>query len=201
MSENEQNPSVTRGDGLLEPWLARKRAEKANALIPDHLRGGRILDVGCGSYPYFLTHTYFKAKFAADQQSNRSGRLKIAWSQIDLNTEPSLPYEEGFFNAVTMLAVVEHLRPASTVQLFDEAYRVLAPGGRFVLTTPAAWSNGLLHLMARLGLVSKEEIHEHVCVYSLPLLGQLLVRAGFTMDKVQLGYFEFGLNLWAAAER
>src|SRR5207244_1268129 len=33
----------TRGQGLLEPFLARQRARQANRLIPEHLRAGRIL--------------------------------------------------------------------------------------------------------------------------------------------------------------
>ena len=56
----------TRGKGLLEPSLARLRANRANQLIPKSLRDGRILDIGCGSYPYFLSHTSFQEKFAID---------------------------------------------------------------------------------------------------------------------------------------
>ena len=43
------NSRVTRGYGLLEPLLARLRAQQANSLIPNHLRKARILDIGCGS--------------------------------------------------------------------------------------------------------------------------------------------------------
>jgi hypothetical protein len=51
------NQHFTRGRGLLEPWLAKMRAQRANRLIPAELRAGRILDIGCGSFPYFLSHT------------------------------------------------------------------------------------------------------------------------------------------------
>ena len=37
-------PPPTRGNGLLEPLLARLRVRCANALSPDRLRAGRILD-------------------------------------------------------------------------------------------------------------------------------------------------------------
>jgi SAM-dependent methyltransferase len=100
-----------------------------------------------------------------------------------------------------MLAVVEHLNPTSMVELFRETYRVLKPGGVVVLTTPAAWSDGILKTMARLSLVSPEEIHEHVFAYTLPLLGWYFGRAGFAMDKVQFGYFEMLLNMWAVAKK
>lgn len=112
-----------------------------------------------------------------------------------------LHIKEGFFGAITLLAVIEHLDPKSLVRLFRECHRVLAPGGQVILTTPAAWSAGLLRIMARLGLVSKEEIDDHVFAYTLPLIGWCFGAAGFEMYALRLGYFEFGLNLWATAEK
>jgi hypothetical protein len=85
--------------------------------------------------------------------------------------------------------------------LFREACRVLKPGGMVILTTPAAWSDGLLKFMARVGLVSAEEIHEHAFAYTLPLLGWHFGQAGFQMTKVKFGYFEFMLNMWATAQK
>jgi len=55
--------------------------------------------------------------------------------------------------------------------------------------------------MARLGLVSKDEIDDHVFAYTAPLLGWYFGRAGFDMGKVAFGSFEVMLNLWATAER
>ena len=193
--------NVTRGKGLLEPLLARWRARQANALIPAHLREHRILDICCGSFPYFLSHTSFKEKFAIDQQQNELALPEIRWYTLDLNAEPHLPFEKDFFSVITMLAVVEHLDPASLTTLFGEARRVLRPGGCVILTTPSARADGLLRLLARLGLVSKEEIDEHAFAYILPLLGWYFGRAGFSMDKVRFGYFEFMLNMWATAEK
>lgn len=192
---------TTRGHGLLEPFLAHLRAQRANSLIPEHLRKGRILDVGCGSYPYFLSHTYFEEKFAVDQLEKPQSVSNINWHSLDLNSAPSLPFDGGYFDLVTMLAVVEHLSPSSLVTIFEEVHRVLRPGGRLVITTPAAWSDGILKFMARTNLVSKEEIDEHVFVYTLPLLGWYFGKAGFEMTKVKFGYFEFNLNLWAIADK
>jgi SAM-dependent methyltransferase len=191
----------TRGTGLLEPFLAQVRARQANKLIPKHLRTGRILDVGCGSFPYFLSHTSFKEKFAIDNQPLSPSQPDIEWYQLDLNADACLPFDDGFFSVITMLAVIEHLNPASLVQLFGEAHRTLRKEGMILLTTPAAWSDGLLQMMSRLNLVSEEEIKEHVYVYTLPLIGWYFGKAGFEMDKVHFGYFELMLNLWATATK
>lgn len=195
---------MTRGKGLLEPLLADLRAQRANKLIPAGLRVGRILDIGCGSYPYFLAHTSFKEKFAIDQiplPAHTASALKIESYTLDLEVKPHLPFEDNFFEAVTLLAVVEHLDPSLMALLFKEVYRVLKPGGQVILTTPAAWSDGLLKLMARLRLVSAEEIHEHAYAYTLPLLGWYFGQAGFEMTRTRFGYFEAMLNMWATAQK
>lgn len=202
MNKNDKsNRKSTRGNGLIEPLLAYFRARIANKLIPVELRQGRILDVGCGTYPYFLSHTYFKEKFGIDQNKKPDYIENINWYSLDLNKEPKLPFSNQYFHAITMLAVIEHLNPTSLVELFSEVYRVLTPGGVLILTTPAAWSDSLLKWMARLKLVSKEEIDEHVFVYTLPLLGWYFGKAGFELTKVKFGYFELNLNMWAKAVR
>lgn len=198
---SNKNSKATRGKGLLEPFLARLRANKANQLIPAEARLGRILDIGCGSYPYFLTHTTFAEKYAIDQLPLELEGTGIHWHQADLNAKPVLPFADGYFDVITLLAVVEHLDPDSLPQLLAEARRALKPGGRVIITTPAGWTDDLLHWMARLSLVSAEEIDEHAYAYTLPVLGWCFGRAGFAMDKISLGTFELGLNLWATAQR
>jgi SAM-dependent methyltransferase len=201
---NSTIPKATRGNGLFEPLLARWRAQKANSLIPIHLRSGRILDIGCGSYPYFLAHTNFEEKFSIDQaplSDQALTQLKISSYTLDLNSKPHLPFEDGFFNVITLLAVVEHLDPNSMARLFSEIHRTLQPGGVVILTTPAAWSAGLLNFMARIRLVSLEEINEHVFAYTLPLIGWYFGQAGFEMKKIHFGLFEVMLNMWAVAEK
>ncbi len=201
---SHSSSKLTRGKGLLEPALARMRTHRANQLIPPDLRTGRILDIGCGSYPYFLAHTAFEEKFAVDQlpmAQTTAVNHHIEFFTLDLNQEPHLPFEADFFQAVSLLAVVEHLNPDSMAMLFKECRRVLTTGGRLILTTPAAWSDGLLKFMARLNLVSAEEINEHAYAYTLPLIGWHFGQAGFEMNKVKFGYFELMLNMWAIAQK
>lgn len=204
MTATEQKTTYTRGKGLLEPLLAQLRASQANSLIPAHLRAGRILDIGCGTYPYFLANTSFREKFAVDQipmPSKVASTLNVENHTLNLNEKPALPFDDNFFSVITLLAVVEHLNPESMAILFAETYRVTRPGGMVIMTTPAAWSDRLLRGMAQIGMVSAEEIHEHAYAYTLPLLGWYFGRGGFGMQKIKFGYFEFGLNMWATAEK
>src|SRR3989304_7957049 len=126
----------TRGTGLLEPILARWRSRRANSLTPAHLRTGRILDIGCGSFPYFLAHTAFKEKFAIEQRYLPGiipSELKINFYNLNLNEKTALPFETSYFSIVTLLAVVEHLNPNKMAQLTRDVFRVLQPGGRVIL--------------------------------------------------------------------
>jgi SAM-dependent methyltransferase len=184
--------------------LSRQRTKRANQLIPKQLRDGRILDIGCGSQPYFLTHTTFREKYSLDQvdmPAETAAKNGIAHRTHDLDRDPRLPFDDGTFTAITLLAMIEHVEPQVAVRILSEAHRALAPRGRLIVTTPAAWTDGLLHLLAKLRLVSPEEIHEHAFAYTLPTLGCCLGQAGFELTKFRCGHFELGMNLWAVGEK
>ena len=104
--------SYTRGYGLLETYLAKKRAKVANKLIPSDLRTGRILDIGCGSFPYFLMNTSFQEKYGIDPEVEPDlVNNEINLLRSDIETNPRLDFEDNFFDVVSMLAVFDHLQP------------------------------------------------------------------------------------------
>ena len=169
--------TATRGDGLLEMYLANKRAAIANSLIPDKLRKGSILDIGCGSYPHFLVNTPFSGKFALDR-IDVSVCSKIRQDEIvilnqDVESNSSLPFDDDAFTVVTMLAVIEHLNPEKVVSVMTEVQRVLKKGGILVMTTPMPWTDKLLKLLAKFNLVSSEEIDEHKAAYNMTRISTL----------------------------
>jgi hypothetical protein len=82
----------------------------------------------------------------------------------DLNADPKLPYDDGSFDAVVCTVSVEYL--TSPLAVFEEAARILTPGGVFVVTfsnrwfPPKAiriWQN--CHEFERLGLVTEYFLH------------------------------------------
>ncbi len=182
--------NLTREYGLFENFLAKKRARTADKLIPEHLRGGKILDLGCGVIPFFLINTNFKEKygFGSSVEPSAINGKNIVLRKFDLETD-DLSFEEDFFDVVTMLAVVEHVRSDKLVKVLKEIKRILKPGGRFILTTPSPWSDKLLVVMAKLRLVSREEFKEHKGVCGRVLINKLLREAGFHREKINSGYF------------
>ncbi len=190
---------VTRGDGFLEKFLARQRSRQANSLIPESARKGRVLDIGCGSHPLFLLNTRFAERYGLDRvPSNDFNEQGITLINHDIEMK-RLPFEDDFFDVVTMLAVFEHLETPMLRSILTEIRRVLRPGGSYVMTTPAHWTGGILQLMARLKLVSNVEIDEHKGTYSHQQIASFLAAAGFDPSLTRQGSFEGGLNLWAVA--
>lgn len=195
-----QTPSVTRGHGLLEEFLAHQRRRQADRHMDEEARAGRLLDIGCGSYPLFLLNTRFAEKYGLDRvtppELSGSG---LTFVEHDVAATTTLPFEAGFFETVTMLAVFEHLEPPILINLLREIRRVLRSGGAYLLTTPAAWTGGILDMMARLKLVSHVEVGEHKGSYSHRQIVALLTEAGFDPALMSYGFFEVGMNLWVKA--
>jgi SAM-dependent methyltransferase len=196
----------TRGHGVLEGFLARKRRGMAEKLIPGESREGRLLDIGCGSYPLFLRSTRFAEKWGVDQVFQVAEKITLEVGEINLlpfnaQNEATLPFPDSHFSVVTMLAVFEHIAPDRLSLLLREAYRVLQPGGVYVITTPAHWTDWLLKLMARLGLVSDMEVNEHKGSYRHREIAQALEAAGFTPSRMRFGHFEVLTNLWVTATK
>ena len=194
--------NITRGWGLLEVFLAKQRANKANSFIPKTFREGKILDIGCGSFPYFLATTNFKEKYGIDPVINLKvvGEKGIRLNKIAAGAK-RLPFEDSFFDVVTMLAVFEHIDHDDLTPVIKEINRILRKGGILIITTPAPWADKLLHQMARVGLISSEEIHEHKHNHRREKIEDIIESAGFKKNKIRSGFFELRMNMWFVAQK
>jgi len=194
---------ATRGYGVLENFLARKRARIADSLIPTSHRMGRIADIGCGTFPMFLMNTEFTEKYALDKNcftdEKKMQKHNITFLNCDIEKEGKLSFPSEYLDVVTMLAVIEHIEPGILSSTLEEIYRVLKYGGMFIITTPVFWTEGLLKVMARMKLVSAIEIEEHKDTYSPEKIYHLLKAAAFPVDKMKHGYFEVFMNIWVTA--
>lgn len=199
---NHLEHDVTRGFGLFETFLAKKRAKIANSLIPDDLRKGAILDIGCGSFPYFLLSTRFNTKFGIDSIIHKKDfvRKNVHLKTVDIENE-NLPFKSEEFDVVVMLAVFEHVRDEKLNTLLKDVKRVLKNDGLFIMTTPASWSASILWFLSRIGLVSKIEIDDHKNFNSPGRIREILENAGFVSSKIRSGYFEFFLNTYFVAKK
>jgi len=197
---------VTREMGYIDSFLSKLRCRQANHLINPEHRNGRILDVGCGTHPLFLLNTEFTRKYGIDQVvDNRSHEQwkkdGIQFANYNLEKQDTMPFKNNFFDIVTMLAVFEHIESEQLVQQLKEIRRILKPNGKFIMTTPAGWTDGLLTVMAALRLVSAVEFAEHKDAYTFSKILVLYEKAGFLKEKVKMGYFELFMNIWVTASK
>ncbi len=195
-------------DGLLENILARLRARQANSLIPDNCRNGRLLDIGCGETPFFLQSIEFKYKYGINKWKFEEKRVAaeslddhLKLFNWDLSKNEKLPFEDKFFDVVTMLAVFEHVEPAEISTLVSEVQRILKLDGIFVLTIPVWWTDLILKGLAKLNLVSMMGVEDHKSTYSRKKITNIMKLNGFETSKIQTGYFEIFMNIWIRIEK
>ena len=196
--------TVPAHDGLLEGFLSRQRCRMADRLIPDTSRAGRVLDLGCGERARFLLTIQFAEKYGVDRVAGVGGHVSsngITRFDCDIERADRLPFPDGHFDVITMLAVFEHIEPERLVALVAEIRRLLKPGGTYILTTPAVWTDGLLRVMAKLRLVSPVLFAEHKDAYSHAKISRILERGGFSRSSMRFGYFELFMNVWATATK
>lgn len=107
-------------------------------------RSSRILDVGCG-YGHFLALARQKgfeaygiepAGEAADY-AEKENRLDIFRGDIK-----NAPYQDGYFDVITMWFVLEHL--ADPFSAIEKARRLLKEGGMFILCVPNMDFRGIM---------------------------------------------------------
>jgi SAM-dependent methyltransferase len=193
---------TVRGYGPLDMFLAKQRYKIARKQIKSVRQKERILDIGCGPWSLFLTTVDFSEKYGMDKmvQSNKAVQ-GITLINYDFENEEKIPLQDDFFDVVSALAVFEHIEPASLVKIHREIHRVLKPGGVYIMTTPAFWTDRLLRFLAKIRLISDVEIKDHKGSYKHSDILSVLQKADFQKEKIKFGHFEMFMNSWAIAAK
>ncbi len=91
-------------------------------MVLPHVRG-RLLDIGCGLNA--LVRSYSGEGIGVDVHQ---------WGDVDLvvDDSASLPYRDGEFDTVTIVAALNHI--PNRTDVLREAHRVLKVGGKIIVT-------------------------------------------------------------------
>lgn len=178
----------------LDRLLRRIRVARVRPFIPV---GAALLDLGCGDGELLRS--------VAGRVSRAVGiepALERTLSGPNYELRPGrLPDDlpvDGQFDAITMLAVIEHLQPHVQARLADICARLLKPGGRVITTVPSERVDDILKVLLRLRLIAGIKVHEHhgfdpartVALFPLP-----------QFRLVEHDRFELGLNHLFVFER
>lgn len=167
-------------------FLARRALWMAISRASGSLQG-RLLDVGCGSMPYrelFQVAGYIGLDIDSETARQR-GMADVFYDGT------RFPFGDGEFQAVLCNQVLEHVfHPDEFVR---EIHRVLAPGGRLLLTVPFVWdeheqpfdfarysSFGLQALLARSGF---QVLEQHKLLDDFSVLVQLTIAYFFKVSR------------------
>jgi len=114
--------------------------------LAGELRGKRVLDVGCGRGELVIQSAMRGAEAWGIDYAQAAVDIAVrALSSVDVALREhthaeqmdvkALRFDDGFFDAVFMMDVVEHLYPHELAQAFDELRRTIRPGGLLVMHT------------------------------------------------------------------
>lgn len=176
----------------LEPVFQELRIRK----IWPHIKwGGTLVDFGCDHEQTLLKRVSPKVEKAIGidivSQPQTYGNIEVV--QADL--QKKLPLQSNSADTITMLAVLEHLpEPEKAVA---EAFRVLKPGGVFLVTVPSQRIESVLPVLAKVHLVRQEMVDQHENYFTHARLKQLMKAAGFS--QVQVESWELGCNTFVKA--
>ena len=132
------------GDYLIQRW-------RMTAAAPWIQEGSRILDIGCHQGEFIkMLGQKIAPSVGLDplyQGKTEDGGHRFLRQEF----RPGMPFEDGSFDAVVLLATIEHMQEKSAIA--KESGRLLKKDGRVVITVPSLLVDNLnasVHLRALL---------------------------------------------------
>ncbi len=174
---------MKRIDRLLQRW----RIRQAMRWLPQN---SRLIDIGAYHGETFKT--------LGKRLSEGFGIEPLLESRIET---PSYVIEPGYFpavrpahgnwDAITMLAVLEHIPDQEQANIAEACYELLRPEGRVIITVPAHAVDHILSVLKFFRLIDGMSLEEHHGFAPTDTLG---IFASPRFSLVQHSKFQLGLN-------
>jgi 2-polyprenyl-3-methyl-5-hydroxy-6-metoxy-1,4-benzoquinol methylase len=170
-------------DRLLQHW----RIKEAKAFVP---KGSRLLDIGCADgLLYRMLRSHIVEYVGIDltlSDSINEGKFRLVAGSFPKDLPEIQP-----FDAIAMLAVIEHLPRHHQRETAFACVQLLKQNGILILTTPSPFVDRLLDLLKGLKVIDGMSLEEHYGfdVKEVPLI--------FDFDELELlhhRHFQLGLN-------
>lgn len=172
-------------DGVFADYVGQAPARRASArrrlfTLRQRVPGGRLLDVGCAA-GFFLAEARAHYRVRGVELSDYSSRFAREQFGLDVfsGTLHEATFAAGSFDLVTLWDVIEHVPDPAAV--LAEVARVLAPGGRVVLTTGDIGSTYAQQRGVQWHLMTPPW---HLYFFSRATLASLAARAGLRVEHI-----------------
>jgi len=182
ISSIEHREKMRIGDQFIQYW----RMQVAARWIPP---GSRVLDIGCHQGEFLkMLRGKIAPSVGLDPLYQENGHTN-GHQFFPQEFREGLPFEEGSFDAVVLLATIEHMQEKSAIA--REARRLLTRGGRVVITVPSPLVDRILSILLLLRIVDGMSLEEHHG-FSPDDLPDIFIPEGFRLQRKQK--FQLGLN-------
>ncbi|MDA0328722.1 MAG: class I SAM-dependent methyltransferase [Gemmatimonadetes bacterium] len=151
-------------------------------------RTDRVVDLGCGWGTFGFALADRVAELLGVDFSERS--IEICEQRLQGSPRKALRFlcadagatglAADAYDVVLAADLFEHLYPDDSERVTREAFRILAPGGRFVTWTPHR--GHILEVLKNRDIILRRDI-SHVDYKSMSVMEGLLSRAGFEIEK------------------
>jgi ubiquinone/menaquinone biosynthesis C-methylase UbiE len=124
------------------PILGKMYQRRVELCLAECRGGERILEIGYGNGLTFLNLNEMYAEIhGLDLKTNAAEITSIFQKHgirtfLKQGTVFQLPYQEGYFDSVLLISILEHLKPNELKKAFQEIRRVLKPGGQMIYGVP-----------------------------------------------------------------
>lgn len=179
-------------DRLLQSWRIRQAAP----FLPF---GARVLDLGSADGVLFdrLGHCG-PGSLGIDPVIPASTTTRQGFRLVKGFFPQDVPPGAGPFDAIVMLAVLEHFPESGYAALAEGCARLLRPGGRLVITVPSPAVDAILAVLVKLRLVHGMSLEEHHG-YDIARTPEIFPAPQFRL--VRRSSFQLGLNNLFVFER
>jgi ubiquinone/menaquinone biosynthesis C-methylase UbiE len=125
------------------PFFGRMYRQRVELCLGECHGGGSVLEVGFGSGLAFLNLSeMYEQIHGLDLTCDvvEVGKVfaehNIRLQLVNGDILKSTPYDDGQFDTVLLISILEHLKPEELERAFSEIKRVLKPGGQVVYGIP-----------------------------------------------------------------
>jgi SAM-dependent methyltransferase len=139
-------------DRLLQRWRIAK-------IRPFIKSGARVLDVGCADGALLHQLPALGEYVGVDPAIERT--IHVDGGTLIKGTFPDDLPDGRLFDAITMLAVLEHIPVKAQIALAGACQRHLRPGGLALITVPSPWVDSILTVLKFFRLIDGMSLEEH----------------------------------------
>jgi len=181
---------MTRLDRFIQRW----RIRRAIAYLPP---SARVVDIGAHEGELFISlGDRLGEGFGIEPllaKAITAERYQVLHGYFP-DVQPSSPG----WDAVTMLAVLEHIPPAGQIRIAEACVQLLKPGGRVIITVPSPAVDIILNALRTLRLIDGMSLEQH---YGFKPADTLRLFAAPHFRLFQRCTFQCGLNHLFVFER